>query len=118
MLCFVDFCCVFFLFVPVRVRYGVEFSLFDLQKKMGVMLVFTARNHQIVMELAKQVAEITDGKITEVRACVRACVYKSRARSRIRKKEEKRGVGGGWLFFLLLLLFFVLCPGLTYSSLL
>lgn len=49
-----------------RVRYGVEFSLFDLQKKMGVMLVFTARNHQIVMELAKQVAEITDGKITEV----------------------------------------------------
>eukprot|EP00904_Undaria_pinnatifida_P000445 jgi/Undpi1/10400/HiC_scaffold_29.g12850.m1 len=49
-----------------RVRYGVEFTLFDLQKKMGVMLVFTARNHQIVMELAKQVVEITDGKITEI----------------------------------------------------
>ena len=71
-------------------RYGVEFSLFDLQKKLGVMLVFTARNHQIGMELAKQVAEITDGKITEVRACVRTYV-------RRRERNKKWGYGV-WLF--------------------
>lgn len=30
------------------------------------MLMFTAHSHQIVMELAKHVAELTSGKITEV----------------------------------------------------
>lgn len=47
-------------------RYGVEYALFDLQKEAGVMLMFTAHSHQIVMELAKHVAELTAGKITEV----------------------------------------------------
>lgn len=49
-----------------RVRYGVEFTLFDLQKTLGVMLLFTAHNHQIVMELGKQVADFSEGKIVEV----------------------------------------------------
>eukprot|EP00903_Cladosiphon_okamuranus_P013247 g12352.t1 len=50
-----------------RVRLGVEFCLFNLQKKMGVMLMFTAPGHDaIVMELGRQVVEFDDGKITEV----------------------------------------------------
>eukprot|EP00752_Nemacystus_decipiens_P008363 g7475.t1 len=50
-----------------RVRVGVEFSLFHLQKKMGVMLIFTAPGHDaIVMELGKQVVEFDNGKIVEV----------------------------------------------------
>lgn len=56
-------CCV------VRVRLGVEFALFNLQKKMGVMLMFTAPGHDaIVMELGRQVVEFDEGKIVEVRS--------------------------------------------------
>lgn len=51
-----------------RVRQGVEFTLFDLQKKMGVMLMFTAPgNDAVVQELGRQVAEFSEGKIEEVR---------------------------------------------------
>ncbi|CAM9460777.1 unnamed protein product [Ectocarpus fasciculatus] len=50
-----------------RVRQGVEFTLFDLQKKMGVMLMFTAPgNDAVVQELGRQVAEFSEGKIEEV----------------------------------------------------
>ncbi|CAM9738582.1 unnamed protein product [Ectocarpus sp. 6 AP-2014] len=50
-----------------RVRQGVEFTLFDLQKKMGIMLMFTAPgNDAVVQELGRQVAEFSEGKIEEV----------------------------------------------------
>ncbi|CAM9755231.1 unnamed protein product [Pylaiella littoralis] len=49
-----------------RVRFGVEFNLFKLQREMGVMLVFTADDYAVVMELGRQVVEFDDGKITEV----------------------------------------------------
>lgn len=56
----------------IRVRLGVEFNLFNLQKKMGVMLMFTAPGHDaIVIELGRQVVEFDEGKITEVCAYTR-----------------------------------------------
>ena len=58
-----------------RVRQGVEFNLYHLQKKMGVMLMFTAPGSDaIVTELGRQVAEFADGKIVEVCIC-RPCHY-------------------------------------------
>lgn len=69
-----------------RVRFGVEFTLFKLQREMGVMLVFTARDNAVVMELGRQVVEFTDGKITEVRQGARnPCFFR-----------RKGGGGGRW----------------------
>lgn len=69
-------------------RFGVEFTLFDLQRKLGVMLMFSATDHDaVVQELGRQVAEFNKGKITEVRS-VSALLRKT---GRGRNRQGKQG---------------------------
>lgn len=44
----------------------VELTLDGLQRELGVMLIFSAANHQVVMEMARQVVELSRGRIMRV----------------------------------------------------